>query len=412
MTASRRSLERAARSEWAAVLAVLARDVHDLALAEDAVQEAFVAAMERWPKTGAPARPAAWLTVVARRAALRRLRRDRSQLAEAEVLEQLEDASQVDPAQAPEIPDARLALLCACCHRSLSLEAQVALTLRTVSGLTTREIAHAFWTDEATMAQRLVRARTKVQRSKIPFEVPPPERIDEALSAVLGVLYLTFNEGYAATGGPDRVRIDLCAEGVRLALLVAELCPDRPEALGLASLTLAHHARRAARVGDDGRSVPLEEQDRALYDQGTIARAEDLLRRATALDAPGPYQVEAAIACAHACARSAEETDWALIASLYAALAVMTPSPFVELNRAVAVGLSDGPDAGIALLERLHREHAKLTEHHLLHSALAELHRRAGRRAEAHACYERAIALAPPGGTREDLEHRRAGLPR
>jgi len=401
------AIEAAARSERAAVLATLARDIGDLALAEDAFQEALAAALAQWPRDGTPDRPGAWLTVVARRAALRELRRRPALLVDEAALEALEAA----PEAAPVLPDGRLELLFACCHPALELDAQVALTLRTVAGLTTGEIARAFLVPEPTLAQRLVRAQRKLRTSGIPFAVPEPERMPERLAAVLGVIYLVFTEGHAATSGADRVRADLCDEAVRLARIVAALLPGQPEALGLAALVLAHDARRAARVDVRGVTVPLDEQDRALYDRAKIAEAQGLLDRALGFRAPGPYQVQAAIACLHASAPAAADTDWREIAALYGALATLTPSPIIELNRAAAIGMADGPAAGLAHADALRARHPELESFHLLHATRAELLVRAGRPDEADAAYARALTLAPAEGTaRADLARRRAKI--
>jgi RNA polymerase sigma-70 factor (ECF subfamily) len=406
MTA-RAGVEAAARAERAAVLATVARDVGDLALAEDAVQEALAAALAQWPRQGTPERPGAWLTTVARRAALRELRRRPRVLADEEALERLEAPAEAAPA----LPDGRLELLFACCHPALELDAQVALTLRTVAGLTTGEIARAFLVPEPTLAQRLVRAQRKLRNSGIPFAVPEPERMAERLAAVLGVIYLVFTEGHAATSGAERVRTDLCDEAVRLARIVAALLPGEPEALGLAALVLAHDARRAARVDAAGHSVPLDEQDRSLYDRAKIAEAQGLLDRALLARRSGPYQVQAAIACLHASAPTAADTDWRQIAALYAALAVLSPSPVIELNRAAAIGMAEGPLAGLTHADEVRARHPELDGFHLLHATRAELLRRAGRPEEAAAAYERALALAPLEGTaRADLTHRLANL--
>ena len=399
------AIEAAARTERAAVLATVARDVGDLELAEDAFQEALAAALAQWPREGTPDRPGAWLTVVARRAALRELRRRPALFVDEAALEALEAAPEV----APMLPDGRLELLFACCHPALELDAQVALTLRTVAGLTTGEIARAFLVPEATLAQRLVRAQRKLRNSGIPFAVPEPERMPDRLAAVLGVIYLVFTEGHAATSGAGRVRADLCDEAVRLARIVAALLPDQPEALGLAALVLAHDARRAARVDIDGITVPLGEQDRSLYDAAKIAEAQGLLDRALVFRAPGPYQVQAAIACLHASAPTAADTDWREIAALYGALAALSPSPVVELNRAAAIGMAESPAAGLAHADALRARHPELEEFHLLHATRAELLVRAGRSEDADAAYDRALALAPAEGTaRADLARRRA----
>ncbi len=401
--ASHAEVARAARDERATVLAVVARETRDVQLAEDAVQEALLAALETWPRRGVPARPAAWLTTVARRAAWRALAARRRTAADSEAIAVLAGAADVEPDEAPPVPDGRLELLFACCHPALALEAQVALTLRTVGGLTTAEIARAFLVEEAALAQRLVRAQRKIRDSGIPFAVPSAERLPERLAGVLGVIYLVFTEGHAATSGPGRLRADLCAEAVRLARIVAAMLPDEPEALGLAALVLAHDARRAARTDAQGRSVPLDEQDRSRYDAGKVAEAGRLLARAVTLHRPGPYQLQAAIAHLHASAPSAAATDWAQIALLYGALRRRSSSPMVALNHAGAVGMAEGPAAGLALLEHV----TGLDDHVLLHATRAELLRRAGREAEALAAYDRALALVPAGGAQHrDLVER------
>lgn len=397
MTAPER-IEAAARAERAAVLAAVAREVRDLAVAEDAVQEALLAAVRDWPARGVPDRPGAWLTVVARRAASRALRARSRQGDEAAL------ASLEAPGPPEGLPDPQLELLFACCHPALTLEAQVALTLRTVGGLTTPEIARAFLVAETTLAQRLVRAQRKVRDSGIPFAVPVPEHMAERVDGVLGVIYLVFTEGYASSAGVERVRVDLCDEAVALARLVATLLPREPEALGLAALVLAHDARRAARVDPRGRTIPLDAQDRSRYDAARIREASGLLDRALGLHRPGPYQVQAAIALLHATAPRAADTDWAQIAALYGTLARMAPSPVVELNRAAAVGMADGPTAGLALLEALD---GPLAEHAPLHATRAELLSRAGRPWEAIVAFRRALALTPPdGAAHADLEAR------
>jgi RNA polymerase sigma-70 factor (ECF subfamily) len=290
--------------------------------------------MAAWPRGGTPDRPGAWLTTVARRAALRELRRGARTVLDPAAVEALAAAAAPEPDAAPAIPDAQLELLFACCHPALALDDQVALTLRTAGGLTTAEIARAFLVPEPTLAQRLVRAQRRLRDSGIPFAVPPPERMADRLAAVLGVIYLVFNEGYAASSGTERVRGDLCETAVALARLVAVLLPDEPEALGLAALLLAHDARRPARVDAAGQTVLLEAQDRGLYDAARVREAGGLLDRALAARRPGPYQVQAAIALLHARAARPQDTDWREIAALYGTLARMAPSPMIELNRA------------------------------------------------------------------------------
>lgn len=399
-------VEAVARAERATVLAAVARDTRDLELAEDCVQEALLAALTQWPAGGIPLRPGAWLTVVARRAAYKQLA-ERTTRVDPATLETLAGAACADPDAEPRVPDGRLELLLACCHPALAIEAQVALTLRTVGGLTTPEIARSLLVGEATLAQRLVRAQRKLRDSGVAFERPSPDRLRERLAAVLGVIYLIFTEGHAATSGATRVRGDLCEEAVRLARIVATLEPDEPEALGLAALTLAHDARRDARTDAAGASVPLHRQDRGRYDAAKVAEAGRLLNRAMTFRRTGPYQVQAAIAQLHSSAPTAADTDWRQIALLYGTLVRMDPSPMVALNRAAAVGMAEGPEAGLALLGELHA----LEDHHLLHASRAELLRRAGRPDEARAAYARALALSPAGGSiRADLERRSGTL--
>jgi len=401
-------IDAVARRERAAVLATVARDCHDLQVAEDAVQDALVAALRQWPRDGVPGRPGAWLTVAARRAAFKALSA-RARTGPA-ATDDAALAALAAPAPEPDrLPDARLELLFACCHPALGLESQVALTLRTAGGLTTPEIARLFLIEEAALAQRLVRAQRKLRDSGIPFSVPPSDRLDERLGAVLAVIYLIFTEGHAATSGAERMRGRLCETAVHLARLVAVLVPDRAEALGLAALCLATDARRDARVDPaTGRTLSLEEQDRGRYDAAQLTEARGLLDRAMALAAPGPYQLQAAIAVLHTGAASAAATDWPQIAALYARLETLQPTPVVALNRAAAIGMTDGPDAGLARLDALVGE---LGHHHLWHAARAELLRRGGYTGAADSAYAAAIAAAPEAGTaRADLARRRASL--
>ena len=402
------AVETAAREERAAVIGAVARDVRDLQLAEDAFQDAVVAALKQWPVDGVPHRPAAWLTTVARRSALRAIQRGQKVVVDEAAVERLANAAAPDPSLAPAIPDARLELLFACCHPALSVDAQVALTLRTVGGLTTPEIARAFLVDEGALAQRLVRAQRKIRDSGIPFSVPSADLLPERMAGVLGVVYLIFNEGYASSTGPSRVRDELCDEAVDLARLVAVLAAGDPEALGLAALVLAHDARRAARIDADGHSIPLDEQDRSLYDRAKLEEAERLLDRAIRSLRPGRYQLQAAIACLHTAAPVADDTDWEQISKLYSALEAYVPSPMVALNRAAAVGMAEGSESGLVLLDELAAAES-LQDHHLLHAARADLLRRSGRDREADAALLLAIELAPPDGTvRTDLESRRS----
>jgi len=377
------------RDEWGQVVATLIGLTGDWDLAEECAQDAFVAATDRWARDGVPRKPGAWLTTTARNRALDRLRRDKIGAVKLRELAVLP----VGDEPPPEIADDRLRLIFTCAHPALAFDARVALTLRTLAGLTTPEIARAFVVPEATMAQRLVRAKRKIRNAGIPYRVPPAELLPARVSSVLGVLYLLFNEGYAASEGTNLVRQNLSAEAIRLARVLVSLLPGEPEAEGLLALMLLHDARRASRVSPAGALVTLDDQDRSLWSASGIAAGLSLLETALRRGAPGPYQVQAAIAACHASAPTAAATDWAQIASLYGELSKFVPSPVVALNRAVAVAMAEGPAAGLALVDGLAAS-GELAGYHLLPATRADLLRRLSRHAEAADAYRTAIELA------------------
>jgi RNA polymerase sigma-70 factor, ECF subfamily len=395
------------REEWGQVVATLIGLTGDWDLAEECAQDAFASALERWRRDGIPRRPGAWLTTVARNRATDRLRRETVGLAKLRLLAASGEPAGEDEAAISGVPDDRLRLMFTCCHPALAFESQVVLTLRTLAGLTTAEIARAFLVPEATMSKRLVRAKQKIRNAGIPYRVPPAHLLAERTVAVLGVLYLLFNEGYSATAGADLVRQNLSAEAIRLARTLARLMPDEPEAAGLLALMLLHDARRETRVDGAGELVTLEYQDRSRWDRDEIAEGVDLLEKALARGRPGPYQVQAAIAACHATAAEAADTDWPQIAILYAQLARMVPSAVVALNRAVAVGMADGPAAGLALVDELAAAGA-LAGYHLLPATRADLLRRLGRAEEAAAAYREALALVTTDAERRYLTRRLA----
>jgi RNA polymerase sigma-70 factor (ECF subfamily) len=394
----RAAVDAAYRDEWGQVVATLIGLMGDWDLAEDCAQDAFAAALMAWPRDGIPHRPGAWLTTTARNRATDRLRRDAAGAAKLRQLAVL--ARDPDEPPVEEIPDERLRLIFTCCHPALPFPARVALTLRTLAGLSTAEIARAFLTAEPAMAQRLVRAKRKIAEAGIPYRVPPAELLPQRLAAVLAVLYLIFNEGY----DEDDVRRALAAEAIRLARLLTRLMPHEPEPRGLLALMLLHEARRATRT-NNGVLVTLENQDRSRWDQPLITEGVATLDQALAMQCTGPYQVQAAIAACHATAPDATSTDWPQIATLYAELARLAPSPVVDLNRAVAVAMADGIPAGLALVDQLTAS-GRLDVYYLLPATRADLLRRNGRTAEAKAAYEEALKLAPTEAERRYLTGR------
>ncbi|QJR09393.1 hypothetical protein DSM104443_00437 [Usitatibacter rugosus] len=405
-----RILDEIARREGPRILAgLIGRLGGNFDLAEEALQDAYQRALATWPSSGVPARPAAWLTLVAQRRAVDVLRRSGRQVEGAEeILAQLAAPEAVE-AEGFELPDDRLRLIFTCCHPALAVPAQMALALRTLCGLTTREIARAFVEPEATTAQRLVRAKAKILEARIPYEVPSGAALEERLAGVLATIYLVFNEGYSATENESLVRSDLSAEALRLARLVVALLPGRPETLGLLALMLLHEARRESRADAEGVAIPLEEQDRASWDRAMIAEGLALLDAALARRTPGPYQIQAAIAALHAKSPAPEATDWPQISALYGALYRLAPTPVVALNAAAAIAMVAGPEEGLAWIDEIERD-GTLEDYALLHAARADLLRRAGRHAEAREHYGTAIARSTNGAQRRFLARRLAQI--
>jgi RNA polymerase sigma-70 factor (ECF subfamily) len=402
------SVEAVFREERGRLLAALVRQFGDLDLAEEVASDAVATALERWPVDGVPRRPAAWLLTTARRKAVDRLRRDKTYAARIAVLQA--EADRTDPAPAlaedEDVPDERLRLFFTCCHPALPLDAQVALTLRCLAGLSTPEVARAFLVPAATMAQRIVRAKRKIKGARIPFRVPEAAELPARLPGVLRVLYAIFTEGYAASTGPELVRGDLADEAIRLARILHRLLPNEREAAGLLALMLLVDARRDARTGPDGQLVLLDEQDRSRWDRAFIEEGRRLVVTALQGGPPGPYALQAAIAAVHDEAADVATTDWPQVVALYDVLADVAPSPVVALNRAVAVAMRDGPAAGLELLDALAADE-RLRGYHLLPAARADLLRRLGRRAEAAAAYEEALALVGNAPERAYLARRR-----
>lgn len=401
----RTHLDAVYRTEGGRIFATLIRLLGDFDLAEDAMHDAFTVALHRWPVEGVPANPRAWLISVARFKAIDALRRrTRFDASQADIADTLHGGSPAAAAGDGELPDDRLKLIFTCCHPALAPEARAALTLREVCGLTTEEVARAFLTSAPTIAQRIVRAKAKIREERIPYEVPSGAELPARIGAVLAVIYLLFNEGYSASSGPSLTRVELSAEAIRLGRVILELLPE-PEVIGLLALMLLHESRRVARVNAEGEIVLLEQQDRSTWNHPFIREGIALVERALATRRFGPYTLQAAIAAVHAEARTPEATDWRQLCALYAALLAMQPSPVIELNRAVAVAMHEGPAAGLALIDAL-LARGELRDYHLVHAARADLYRRLGRRQEARAAYEQARALPKSEPEQRYLEKR------
>jgi len=407
------TIETVYRQEYGRVLAALISYLSDFDLAEDALQEALLTALEKWPETGIPRNPGAWLTTTAKRKAIDRIRRKKTFTEKEAILKETAVTIQPDPTDRDmnPIPDDRLKLIFTCCHPALAETAQVALTLRTLGGLTTPEIAHAFLTPEKTMAQRIVRAKRKIRDAGIPYRVPPTELLAERTDSVRAVIYLIFNEGYNASSGDNHVRQELCQEAILLARVLVdllwqeELHNELPESMGLLALMLIHHSRRHTRTTPEGDIIRLDEQDRTQWQQDEIEEGEALLEKALHQRRPGPYQIQAAIAALHAQAKTPQDTDWLQIGGLYNELNRIAPSPIIELNLAVAIAMADGPMPGLSILDKL-GETGELDNYHLYHATRADFLRRAGWHNDARAAYQQALTLTTNQSEQRFLQKR------